>query len=256
MQLSRVTVEDFLPFIKKCFDTVFSESAIEQLALSTPYALRHSKNHKQETDTGVGSSTGSVSVLHGSKPSVDLRMELNVESIAEVLRTVVPEVFDKIEKQSSLSTLNLQLDVESLLSSSANQPVLVGTQDDDSNLGMASHSNLTLSGTEAAGSSEWRTNNSQDKFHRWTQVVDRDRKPELQSGLPLVAGTKTTPIRKSNSQHEVVDSSALEIKTKVTFPGRSSHVPDREDKDAHTSSSTGVASSSPETLRTSDLTSY
>ena len=215
MQLSRVTVEDFLPFIKKCFDAVFSESAIEQLALSTPYALRHSKNHKQETDTGVGSSTGSVSVLHGSKPSVDLRMELNVESIAEVLRTV-----------------------------------LVGTQDDDSNLGLASHSNLTLSGTEAAGSSEWRTDNSQDKFHRWTQVVDRDRKPELQSGLPLVAGTKTTPIRKSNSQHEVVDSSALEIKTKVTFPGRSSHVPDRENKDAHTSSSTGVASSSPETLRT------
>lgn len=244
MQLSRVTVEDFLPFIKKCFDAVFSESAIEQLALSTPYALRHCKNHKQEE-------TGSVSVLQGLKPSVDLRMELNVKSIAEVLRTVVPEVFDEMERQSSLSTLNL--DVESLLSSSANQPVLVGTQDEASNLITASQPNPTLAGTD---SSEWRTGSSQDNLHHWTQAIDHDSKPaelELQSGLP-VAGTDTS-IGKSNSQHEVPNSYAPAIKTELASPGVS--LPGREDtEETLTSSGTGVASSmSPEILRTSDLTS-
>ena len=261
MQLSRVIVEDFLPFIKKCFDTVFSESMVEQLALSTPYALRHYKNHKQET--GTSTSPSSVSVLHGVKPSVDLRMELNVRSIGEVLKTVVPQVFDEIERQSSLATLNL--DMESLLSNSANQPVLVGPQDADSNPVVTSHSDLTLAGTDATGSGEHsvgRTDRSQehsDNFHHGTQVIDADSKTKLslrqdqlglQSGMTL-SGTETKPIGESNSQREDVDSSALEIKTKATFPRK--FLSGKEDKDVLTSGDTGAATSFPEKLRTSEL---
>ena len=42
-QLVRVLVRDFLPFVKNVFTSLFCESAVEQMALSTPYALRHSR---------------------------------------------------------------------------------------------------------------------------------------------------------------------------------------------------------------------
>ena len=114
LQLCRVVLLDFLPFVKRCFESLFSESTVEPVALSTPYALRHCQKQK-------------AGVLPGSKPRVDIKMELDVKAIGEVLRGVAPEVFDEFERQSSLATLNL--DMENLLNSSNDQPMLVGSND-------------------------------------------------------------------------------------------------------------------------------
>ena len=78
------------------FKSVFSESTVEPVALSTPYALRHCQKQK-------------AGVLPGSRPGVDIRMELDVKVIGEMLRGVTPEVFDELERQSSLVTLHGEL---------------------------------------------------------------------------------------------------------------------------------------------------
>ena len=116
LQLCRVVLLDFLPFVKRCFESLFSESTVEPVALSTPYALRHCRKQK-------------AGVLPGSRSGVDIRMELDVKAIGETLRGVAPEVFDELERQSSLATLNL--DMENLLNSSSDQPMLVGSSNHD-----------------------------------------------------------------------------------------------------------------------------
>ena len=119
LQLCRVVLLDFLPFIKRCFESLFSESTVEPVALSTPYALRHCGKQK----TGV---------LTGSRPGIDIKLELDVKAIGEMLRGVAPEVFDELERQSSLATLNL--DMENLLNSSSDQPMLVGLSNPSENI--------------------------------------------------------------------------------------------------------------------------
>ena len=37
---------DLLPFVKRCFESLFSESTVEPVALLTPYALRHCQKQK------------------------------------------------------------------------------------------------------------------------------------------------------------------------------------------------------------------
>ena len=119
LQLCRVVLLDFLPFIKRCFESLFSESTVEPVALSTPYALRHCRKQK-------------VGVLTGSRPGIDIKLELDIKAIGETLRGVAPEVFDELERQSSLATLNL--DMENLLNSSSDQPVLVGLSNPSENI--------------------------------------------------------------------------------------------------------------------------
>ena len=119
LQLCRVVLLDFLPFIKRCFESLFSESTVEPVALSTPYALRHCRKQK-------------VGVLTGSRAGIDLKLELDIKAIGEMLRGVAPEVFDELERQSSLATLNL--DMENLLNSSSDQPVLVGLRNPSENI--------------------------------------------------------------------------------------------------------------------------
>ena len=119
LQLCHVVLLDFLPFVKRCFESLFSESTVEPVALSTPYALRHCRKQK-------------AGVLPGSRPGVDIRMELDVKVIGEMLRGVAPEVFDELERQSSLATLNL--DMENLLNSSSDQPMLVGSSNPTENI--------------------------------------------------------------------------------------------------------------------------
>ena len=109
-QLCRVLLQDFLPFVKRCFESLYSESSVEPLALSTPYTLRHCKKHKP-------------GVLPSSRPGVEIEMELDVKAIGETLRGVAPEAFDDLEHQSRLSTLSV--DVENLLSGSSDQPTLI-----------------------------------------------------------------------------------------------------------------------------------
>ena len=104
-QLCRVVVQDFLPFVKKCFDALFTESSVEQLALSTPYALRHCKKNKE-----------GEAVFHSARHTLELNMQLDIKSIGGMLKPFAPEVFEDMEKSS------LSLDIESLL---LNQPVLV-----------------------------------------------------------------------------------------------------------------------------------
>ena len=97
-QLVRVVVRDFLPFVKRIFTSLFSETAVEQLALSTPYTLRHGK--KAPPTSAPGSDSGGVqlvtTILTG-RPGVELGMDLNMDSIAEPLRKIASDVFEELE---------------------------------------------------------------------------------------------------------------------------------------------------------------
>ena len=95
-QLVRVMISDFLPFVKRTFDNLYPEDKVSQLALSTPYALRH--RHAVPLASGRGI----------YKAGVDLRMELNVRGIGEGLRSVAPDVFEDLEPESE--RLELELD--------------------------------------------------------------------------------------------------------------------------------------------------
>ena len=82
-QLVRVAIRDFLPFVKQMFTGLFSAEQVEQLALSTPYSLRHRATPS--------------SALGTYKVGVDLNMQLDIKEIGEVLRGVAPEVFAELE---------------------------------------------------------------------------------------------------------------------------------------------------------------
>ncbi len=132
-QLCRVVILDFLPFVRKCFDSLFSVSSVEQLALSTPYALRHRKTRCQDGST----------IAPSLRPSVQLDMELDVKVIGEVLRGIAPGIFEEQEAQAvdggggeggSVGVASLSVDIEGLLSkASLDQPLLASpaSQPDD-----------------------------------------------------------------------------------------------------------------------------
>lgn len=82
-----VVVCDFLPFVKRLLTNLYPEAQVEQLALSTPYALRHRTTPTALPAVGLGS----------HKVGVDLNMQLDVKEIGEVLRGVAPEVFEEME---------------------------------------------------------------------------------------------------------------------------------------------------------------
>ena len=103
-QLVRVLVRDLLPFVKRVFTSLFSTTAVEQLALSTPYALRHgSDNQAPPTtttttkDTTPTSSWDAAQLMSRGRPKLDLGMELDVDRISEPLKRVAPSVFEEME---------------------------------------------------------------------------------------------------------------------------------------------------------------
>ena len=103
-QLVRVLVRDLLPFIKRIFTSLFSETVVEQFALSTPYALRHNKKSPSTSSLSSTTSASSSSVafeggalVRTGRPVVNLGMELNMDAIAESLRQVAATVFQEME---------------------------------------------------------------------------------------------------------------------------------------------------------------
>ena len=96
-QLVRVVVRDFLPFVKQTFDSLYSKEGVEQLALSTPYALQHATPPIQAGARGIG-----------AKPTVELRMKLEVEELYEPLRSVAPDVIREVESAKRLNLLTQQ----------------------------------------------------------------------------------------------------------------------------------------------------
>ena len=98
-QLVRVMARDFLPFVKRIFTSLFSETAVEQLSLSTPYALRHGKKTTPTSGTTTGS-VGSIQLatIRTGRPGVELGMDLNMEAIAEPLRKIAPGVFEEMDR--------------------------------------------------------------------------------------------------------------------------------------------------------------
>lgn len=86
-QLVRVTVQDFLPFVKQIFDNLFKAQLVELVALSTPYVLRHNMTRPLSSGTSMSS----------TKLGVGLRMDLDVVGIGDVLRSVAGNVFEEME---------------------------------------------------------------------------------------------------------------------------------------------------------------
>ena len=80
----RVVVADFLPFVKQMYDSLFKTQPVEAVAISSPYALKHTRTH-----------TSLPSSLLSSK--LNLGMELDVTEIAEPLRSVAETVFKENE---------------------------------------------------------------------------------------------------------------------------------------------------------------
>lgn len=87
-QLVRVVVRDFLPFVKRMFGNLYSEGKVEELALCTPYCLRHRT---------VGTGTG-----RAKAGGVDLSMELDIKEMSEVLRAVASDVIEELEASQRL----------------------------------------------------------------------------------------------------------------------------------------------------------
>lgn len=96
--MCRVVVQDFLPYVKNCFRALFTTSEVEQLALTTPYALKHGKWRGE----GGGEK---VHFGRGAR-QLDLNMQLDVRAIGEALRPFAPEVFEEMERQATLSLLS------------------------------------------------------------------------------------------------------------------------------------------------------
>ena len=98
-QLVRVLAQDFLPFVKRIFTSLFSETAVEQLSLSTPYALRHRKKTTPTSGTTTRSDGGvRLVTVRTGRPGVELGMDLNMEAIAEPLRKIAPGIFEEMDR--------------------------------------------------------------------------------------------------------------------------------------------------------------
>ena len=73
---------------------------MEQLALSSPYVLRHSKKAPPTLATGSdGGSSSSVKfvTIRTGRPEVELGMDLNMDSVAEPLRKISSGVFEEMD---------------------------------------------------------------------------------------------------------------------------------------------------------------
>ncbi len=105
-QLVRVMVRDFLPFVKQVFETLFKTQPIQAVALSSTYALKH-------TRTLSNTQPGSV---FASK--LQLGMELDVTALAEPLRSIAAGVFE--EKESLAQQLQDQENITKAEESSEN----------------------------------------------------------------------------------------------------------------------------------------
>ncbi len=104
-QLVRVVVRDFLPFLKQVFDAMFKTQSVQAVALSSTYALKHTKSL---------STTLSGSIF-ASK--LDLGMGLDVGVLSEPLRSIVPCVFEEEHARTLTAqekTPSTVVDVEAL----------------------------------------------------------------------------------------------------------------------------------------------
>ena len=91
-QLCRVIVLDFLPFIESCLSVFFPEEKVQLIASSTVIT-----SWLKETDS-----------QSSSKKQV-LMIGIDARKLAEPLRTLVPELFNEIEKEEMLKSMsNLQ----------------------------------------------------------------------------------------------------------------------------------------------------
>ena len=202
LQLCRVVLLDFLPFVKRCFESLFSESTVEPVALSTPYGLRHCQKQK-------------AGVLPGSRPGVDIKMELDVKAIGEMLRGVAPEVFDELERQSSLATLNL--DMENLLNSSNDQPMLVGSSDPRASI--SEDENKTSEHSQDCAGTDSELSNAKSTVEEETKVEFSENKADslsttiedrslLKSNEMLIADGESTSQDTENENGEQMESNS------------------------------------------------
>ena len=104
------------------------------------------------------------------RPSIELNMELDVKTIGEALKNIVPEVFEEMVRQSTLSALSLDME-EILKGSSQSQPVLVRAEDSRTGEDEGRESDvLESAATGSDGTLEKRTNtvysesNLEDRF--------------------------------------------------------------------------------------------
>ncbi len=95
-QLVRVVVRDFLPFLKQVFDAMFKTQSVQAVALSSAYALKHTKSL---------STTLSGSVI-ASK--LDLGMELDLTLLTEPLKSIAACVFEEKEAAQHAKILSEQ----------------------------------------------------------------------------------------------------------------------------------------------------
>lgn len=105
-QLVKVVIQDFLPFVKQVFGNLYRHQPVEQIALSTTYSLRY------RTAKSSSSSQASTSGLSSAKLAVDLRMDLDVAEIGEMLRPGAASVFDELEhrrQQQSMASLGVKV---------------------------------------------------------------------------------------------------------------------------------------------------
>lgn len=202
-QLCRVVIQDFLPFVKKSFDSLFSASSVEHLALTTPYALRHRKTKKKDGST----------VVTSLRPSVELNMELNITVIGEALRGVAPDVFEVLERRTAVTggdeVSGLTVDLESLLSKApVEQPLLTSPAEsnDPVALGVTTFLPSTLVSEDNSLVSADYSLVSPDslKSRKTDAVMD----PSVDSGSGLVTGTANGGDPASPSRLPFVQSAA------------------------------------------------
>lgn len=136
-QLVRVVVRDFLPFVKRMFGNLYSEGKVEELALCTPYCLRHRT---------VGTGTG-----RAKAGGVDLSMELDIKEMSEVLRAVASDVIEELEASQRLQAeeeYSIALPPSSLESGGSDRAVVLPSNSDgeSTNLNQGNVEVLSASG--------------------------------------------------------------------------------------------------------------
>lgn len=95
-------MRDFLPFVKQVFETLFKTQPIQAVALSSTYALKH-------TRTVSSAASGSVFASQ-----LMLGMELDVTALAEPLRSIAPSVFEENESLQQAQQLHDQENITEL----------------------------------------------------------------------------------------------------------------------------------------------
>ena len=216
-QLVRVLVRDFLPFLKRIFTGLFSETAVEQLALSTPYALRHSRKGPPTTD--------SVQFIRTSRPGVELQIELNMDSIAEPLRQVASGVFEEMEnlkQQEFAVATELQVNSDGSIAGPSKEERVGerGVVEEEDEIGRGGEEEQWLSNTKSLQDGvkvEQRLPeaNHDDRGEFGAHLDDDDRSKSQESSQ------NTTSTGSGNSQlllagHGVAVTQDLELETKMT----------------------------------------